>query len=57
MFELGEYERIHLITMENVPGEDLMSLIRRIKIDIGIAIKVTKQICAWLLEAHRLDIR
>ena len=43
--------------MEYVTGEDLKSLIRRVKIDIGTAIKITKQICAWLIEAHRLDIR
>jgi serine/threonine-protein kinase len=39
-----------------VTGEDLKSLIRRVKIDIGTAIKITKQICTWLIEAHRIGI-
>jgi serine/threonine-protein kinase len=56
MFDLGEYEGIHFITMEYVTGEDLKSLIRRVKIDIGTAIKITKQICAWLIETHRIGI-
>jgi non-specific serine/threonine protein kinase len=56
MFDLGEYEGIHFITMEYVTGEDLKSLIRRVKIDTGTAIKITKQVCDGLSEAHRLGV-
>jgi serine/threonine protein kinase/Tfp pilus assembly protein PilF len=57
MFDLGEYEGIHFITMEYVTGEDLKSLIRRVrKIPIDTAISITKQVCEGLTEAHKIGI-
>jgi serine/threonine protein kinase/tetratricopeptide (TPR) repeat protein len=56
MFDLGEVEDTHFITMEYVPGEDLKSLIRRVKVDIGTSIKIAKQVCEGLSEAHRLGV-
>jgi serine/threonine protein kinase len=56
MFDLGEEKGQHYITMEYVPGEDLKSLIRRVKVDIGTSIKIAKKICAGLSEAHRLGV-
>jgi len=57
MFHLGEEKGTHFITMEYVPGEDLKSLIKRIgRLDSGTAIKITKQICDGLSEAHGLGV-
>ena len=57
MYDLGETERVHFITMEYVPGEDLRSLIRRIgQLSLGKSISITKQICEGLAEAHRLGV-
>ncbi len=56
MYDLSEERGQHYITMEYVPGEDLKSLIRRVKIDIGTSIRIASQICEGLSEAHRLGI-
>jgi serine/threonine protein kinase/tetratricopeptide (TPR) repeat protein len=56
MYDLGEEKGAHFITMEYVPGEDLKSLIRRVKVDIGTTIKIAKQVCEGLSEAHRLGV-
>ena len=57
MYDFGEEKGTHYITMEYVPGEDLKSLIRRVKrLDTGTAISITKQLCEGLKEAHRLGI-
>jgi serine/threonine protein kinase/tetratricopeptide (TPR) repeat protein len=57
MFDIGDTEGTHFITMEYIPGEDLKSLIRRVKqIPEGTAISIAKQVCEGLAEAHRLDI-
>jgi len=57
MFDLGEAEGAHFITMEYVRGEDLKSLVRRIgQLPIGKSISISKQICDGLVEAHRLGV-
>jgi serine/threonine protein kinase/tetratricopeptide (TPR) repeat protein len=56
MYDLGEYEGTHYITMEYVSGEDLKSLVRRVTFDTGTAIKIAKQMCEGLVEAHRLGV-
>jgi len=56
MFDLGEYEGIHFITMEYMTGEDIKSLIRRVKIDTETAVKIAKQVCDGLSEAHKLGV-
>ena len=57
MFDLGKAEGTHFITMEYVSGEDLKSLIRRVKqLTIGTAISIAKQAGEGLAEAHRLGI-
>ncbi len=57
MFDLGDAEGTHFITMEYIPGEDLKSLIRRVKqIPEGTAISIAKQVCEGLAEAHRLGV-
>jgi serine/threonine protein kinase/Tfp pilus assembly protein PilF len=57
MFDLGEAERAHFITMEYVPGEDLKSMIRMSgQLGIGTAINIVRQICDGLSEAHKLGV-
>ncbi len=57
MFDLGEKEGAHFITMEYVRGEDLRTLIRRIgQLPIGKSISIAKQVCEGLDEAHRQGV-
>lgn len=57
MFDLGEDAGTHYITMEYVTGEDLKSLIKRVKrLDVATAVTIAKQICEGLSEAHSLGI-
>jgi len=57
MFDLGEAEGAHFITMEYVPGEDLKSMIRMSKsMSVGGALDIARQVCEGLAEAHRLGI-
>jgi serine/threonine-protein kinase len=57
MFDLGEEKGTYFITMEHVPGEDLKSMIRMSgQLSTGTAIKIAKQVCEGLSEAHRLGI-
>ncbi|UCE40894.1 MAG: protein kinase [Candidatus Aminicenantes bacterium] len=57
MYYLGEEKGAHYITMEYVPGEDLKSMIRMSgQLSTGMAIKVAKQVCDGLTEAHRLGV-
>jgi eukaryotic-like serine/threonine-protein kinase len=57
MFDLGEAEGVHFITMEYVPGEDLKKLIRMSgQLGVGTSISVAKQVSDGLAEAHRLGI-
>jgi serine/threonine protein kinase/tetratricopeptide (TPR) repeat protein len=56
MYDLNKDKDSHYITMEYVPGEDLKSLIKRVKVDIGTSIKIAKQVCEGLSEAHRLGV-
>jgi len=57
MFDLGESEGAHFITMEYIRGEDLKSMIRMSgQLGIGTAIGIAKQICDGLTEAHKLGV-
>jgi serine/threonine-protein kinase len=57
MYHLGEDNGTHFITMEYVPGEDLKSMIRMSgQMSGGTAIKIAKQVCAGLAEAHKFTI-
>ncbi len=57
MFDLGETSSATYITMEYVSGKDLKSLIRQVgRLDTGTAVRMTKQICEGLAEAHRLGV-
>ncbi len=57
MFDIGESEGAHFITMEYVGGEDLKSMIRMAAgLSIGAVLSIGKQICEGLSEAHALGI-
>jgi len=57
MYDMGEADGIHFITMEYIPGEDLRCLIRRIgQFTVGKTIYIARQICDGLAEAHRLGV-
>ena len=57
MFDIGDAEGTHFITMEYIPGEDLKSFIRRVgQLPSSKAISIAKQVCEGLDEAHRLGV-
>jgi len=57
MFDLGEFEGTHFITMEYVHGDDLKAVIRKFgQLSPGQALAIAKQVCEGLEEAHRLGI-
>jgi len=57
MFDIGEAEGAHFITMEYVPGEDLKTMIRMSTgLTIGTVLSVGKQVCQGLAEAHNLGV-
>jgi len=57
MYDLGEEQGMHYITMEYVPGEDLRSFNRRSRqLTVGTAVTIAKQVAEGLAEAHRLGV-
>ncbi len=57
MFDLGEAEGAHFITMEYMRGEDLKSFIHRSgQLAAGTAVRVARQVCEGLAEAHKLGV-
>ncbi len=57
MYDINDHAGIHYITMEYIPGEDLNSLIKRVKkITVEKAIHIAIQVCNGLAEAHKLGI-
>ncbi len=57
MFDIGEAEGAHFITMEYVPGEDLKTMIRMSTgLTVGTVLSIGKQVCQGLAEAHRLGV-
>jgi serine/threonine protein kinase/tetratricopeptide (TPR) repeat protein len=57
MFDIGEAEGAHFITMEYVHGEDLKSMIHMTgSLSVGMLLSVGKQVCDGLAEAHNLGV-
>ncbi len=57
MYDLGEAEGSHFITMEYVHGEDLKSMIRMSgSLSLGMLLSVGQQICGGLAEAHSIGV-
>ena len=57
MYDLGDEQGTHYITMEYVPGEDLKSMLRMMgQMSAGKTLHIAKQACEGLAEAHRLGV-
>ncbi len=57
MFDIGEADGAHFITMEFVHGEDLKSMIEMSgSLSLGMLLSVGKQVCDGLAEAHSLGV-
>ncbi len=57
MFDIGEAEGSHFITMEYVHGEDLKSMIQMSgSLSLGMLLSVGKQVSDGLAEAHSLGV-
>jgi serine/threonine protein kinase/Tfp pilus assembly protein PilF len=57
MFDIGEADGTHFITMEYVQGEDLKSMIQMSgSLSLGMLLSVGKQVCDGLAEAHSLGV-
>jgi serine/threonine-protein kinase len=53
VFDIGQVDRRHFLSMEFVDGEDLASLLRRIgRLPEGKALDIARQLCAALAAAH-----
>jgi len=57
MFDIGEAEGAHFITMEYVGGEDLKTMLRMSTgLTAGTVLSIGRQICHGLAEAHSLGV-
>ena len=53
VYDVGEIDGLHFLTMEFIDGEDLSSLLRRIgRLPGDKAVEIARQICAGLAAAH-----
>lgn len=57
VFDIGEVEGSHFLTMEFIDGDDLSSLLRRIgRLPSDKAIEIARQLCAGLHAIHQVGI-
>ncbi|MBN2206276.1 MAG: protein kinase [Candidatus Aminicenantes bacterium] len=57
MYDLGEADGTHFLTMEYVPGEDLRALARKVvRFSPAQAVAIARQVCEGLVEAHRAGV-
>ncbi|HKR13901.1 MAG TPA: serine/threonine-protein kinase [Pyrinomonadaceae bacterium] len=57
VYDIGEYQREHFISMEFVRGEELSSLLKRIgRLPQDKAIEVARQLCAGLAAVHERGV-
>ena len=57
VYDIGEVESFHYISMEYIDGEDLASLLRRIgRVPTDKALQMTHSLCAGLAAAHQKGI-
>jgi serine/threonine-protein kinase len=53
VFDIGELDGLHFLSMEYIDGEDLGSLLRRIgRLPHDKAVEIARQLCAGLAAAH-----
>ncbi len=57
MFDLGEADGVHFITMEYVAGENLKNMIRMSgQLGVATALNLARQVGEGLVEAHRMGV-
>jgi len=57
VYDIGEVDGRHYLSMEYIDGEDLASLMRRAgRLSGGKAVQIARQLCTGLASAHRLGI-
>lgn len=57
VYDIGEVDGRHFLSMEFIKGEELSSLLRRIgRLPSDKAIQLARQICAGLAAAHDVDV-
>jgi serine/threonine-protein kinase len=57
VYDIGEVEGQHFLSMEFIDGEDLSSLLRRIgRLPGDKAVELARQICAGLAAAHEMGV-
>jgi serine/threonine-protein kinase len=57
VYDIGEVEGLHFLSMEFIDGEDLSSLLRRIgRLPGDKAVEVARQMCAGLAVAHEQGV-
>jgi serine/threonine-protein kinase len=57
VYDVGEAEGLHFLSMEFIDGEDLSSLLRRIdRLPRDKAIQIARQLCAGLAAAHEQGV-
>ena len=53
VYDIGEYEGLHFISMEYIRGEELSSVVKRFgRLPVDKAVEIARQICAGLAAAH-----
>jgi hypothetical protein len=53
VYDIGDFDGLHFLSMEYVDGEDLASLLKRIgRLSTDKAVEVARQMCAGLAAAH-----
>lgn len=57
VYDIGEYQGQHFISMEFVRGEELSSLLKRIgRLPHDKAVEIARQLCAGLAAVHERDV-
>ncbi|MGE0128878.1 MAG: serine/threonine-protein kinase [Blastocatellales bacterium] len=57
VYDIGEVEGLHFLSMEFIDGEDLSSLLRRIgRLPGDKAVEIARQMCAGLAAAHEAGV-
>jgi len=57
VYDIGEIDGRHFLSMEFIKGEELSSLLRRIgRLPADKAVQIARQICAGLAAAHQIGI-
>src|SRR5262245_51947946 len=57
VYDIGEVEGLHFLSMEFIDGEDLSSLLRRIgRLPGDKAVELARQMCAGLAAAHEVGV-